>query len=65
MLQGKRKHFHNIKEPYVIFTEYEGIRRTHFYWGYKGYKYSFEEWCKKTKKTDEEIAMLKLKYGKV
>lgn len=31
-------------------------------WWLNNYLMPFEEWCKKTKKTDEEIALLKLEY---
>ena len=32
-------------------------------WYLEGEEYTFEEWCEKLDKTDEEIALLKLKYG--
>jgi len=32
-------------------------------WFYKGQEYNFDEWCKVTNKTPEDILYLKLKYG--
>ena len=32
------------------------------YWYLNDIEYSFEEWCEKTNKTDEEITILKLEY---
>lgn len=33
------------------------------YWMKDGRRYSFERWCEVTDKTQEEIMLLKLKYG--
>jgi len=33
------------------------------YWYLNDFKYSFEEWCKKLNKSDEEIIFLRLKYS--
>jgi len=32
------------------------------YWYLNDIEYTFEEWCKKLNKTDQEIIFLKLKY---
>ena len=52
------KRIHNADGPAVIWTD-----RQLYDWFYEGKTMSFEDWCKKTGKTEEEIVILKLKYG--
>ena len=52
----KRVGFHREDGPAIIYCT------GYVCWYYYGKYYSFEDWCKETKKTDEEIVMLKLKY---
>jgi len=49
--------FHREDEPAILCID--GRK----YWYLNGKEYSFEEWCKKLNKSDEEIIFLRLKYS--
>ena len=57
---NKKNKIHRNDGPAIIDkTDPNNIK---YYWVLNGDLYSFEEWCKKTKKTNEEIVQMKLIY---
>ena len=58
------KTLHNKNGPSIIFDygyPEGGGKRVHWYLHDK--RHSFEEWCRLTNKTEDEVLLLKLKYG--
>ena len=53
---------HNEDGPSAI-HEYIQTTPLKYTWHIHGVGYTFDDWCKKLDKTDEEIILLKLKYG--
>ena len=37
--------------------------KTEFGWYIAGKEYTFEDWCRRTERTEEEVTLFKLKYG--